>query len=128
METCRAAVESLVDLTLAFKETFDRKKRDKNILDFDDIEHFALSILVKRDDDGACVPTETALEYRSHFHEIMIDEYQDSNYVQEVLLGAVAREDNRFMVGDVKQSIYRFRMARPELFMEKYQQDRKSVV
>ncbi len=124
METCRAAVESLVDLTLAFKETFDRKKRDKNILDFDDIEHFALSILVKRDDDGACVPTETALEYRSHFHEILIDEYQDSNLVQEYILSCISGEEegryNRFMVGDVKQSIYKFRLARPELFLEKY--------
>ena len=121
---CREAVEALVDLTLAFKEAFDAKKRDKNILDFNDIEHFALSILVRRDGEGRCVPTETALEYRSHFHEILIDEYQDSNLVQEYILSCISGEEegryNRFMVGDVKQSIYKFRLARPELFLEKY--------
>lgn len=125
MEVCGSAVEALVDLTLAFKEAFDAKKRDKNILDFDDIEHFALSILVRTDEDGSCVPTETALEYRSYFHEILIDEYQDSNLVQEYILSCISGEDegryNRFMVGDVKQSIYKFRLARPELFLEKYE-------
>lgn len=124
MKVCRAAVEALIDLTIAFKETFDAKKRDKNILDFNDIEHFALSILVQRDTEGNCVPTETALEYRSHFHEILIDEYQDSNLVQEYILSCISGEEdgryNRFMVGDVKQSIYKFRLARPELFLEKY--------
>ena len=124
MKVCRAAVEALIDLTIAFKETFDAKKRDKNILDFNDIEHFALSILVQRDTEDNCVPTETALEYRSHFHEILIDEYQDSNLVQEYILSCISGEEdgryNRFMVGDVKQSIYKFRLARPELFLEKY--------
>ena len=114
-----------MDLTLSFKQTFDAMKRDKNILDFDDIEHFALSILVKAEEDGRCVPTETALEYRSYFHEILIDEYQDSNLVQEYILSCISGEDegryNRFMVGDVKQSIYKFRLARPELFLEKYE-------
>ena len=84
----------------------------------------ALSILVRRDGEGRCVPTETALEYRSHFHEILIDEYQDSNLVQEYILSCISGEEegryNRFMVGDVKQSIYKFRLARPELFLEKY--------
>lgn len=125
MESCGEAVEALVDLTLAFKEAFDAKKRDKNVLDFDDIEHFALSILVKKDEAGNCLPTETALEYRSYFHEILIDEYQDSNLVQEYILSCISGEDegryNRFMVGDVKQSIYKFRLARPELFLEKYE-------
>ena len=124
MAVCGEAVGALVDLTLAFKEAFDAKKRDKNILDFDDIEHFALSILVKEEDDR-CVPTETALEYRNYFHEILIDEYQDSNLVQEYILSCISGEDegryNRFMVGDVKQSIYKFRLARPELFLEKYE-------
>ncbi|MCM1123872.1 MAG: helicase-exonuclease AddAB subunit AddA [Eubacterium sp.] len=123
MEVCGEAVEALVELTLAFKKAFEEKKRDKNILDFDDIEHFALSILVK-EDGGRCVPTETALEYRNYFHEILIDEYQDSNLVQEYILSCISGEDegryNRFMVGDVKQSIYKFRLARPELFLEKY--------
>lgn len=122
MEGCQAAVEALVDLTLAFKAAFDEAKREKNILDFDDIEHFALQILLRREGDGY-VPTETALAYRSRFHEIMIDEYQDSNLVQEYLLSCISGESegryNRFMVGDVKQSIYKFRLARPELFLEK---------
>ena len=125
MKACGDAVGALADLTLAFKKAFDAKKRDRNILDFDDIEHFALSILVRMDDNGNCVPTQTALEYRSYFHEILIDEYQDSNLVQEYILSCISGEDegryNRFMVGDVKQSIYKFRLARPELFLEKYE-------
>ncbi|MCM1386590.1 MAG: helicase-exonuclease AddAB subunit AddA [Bacillus sp. (in: Bacteria)] len=124
MDVCREAVCALVDITLLFKETFDRTKREKNLLDFDDIEHFALSILLRRMADGKIEPTETALEYRDYFTEILIDEYQDSNLVQEYLLSAISGESegrfNRFMVGDVKQSIYKFRLARPELFMEKY--------
>ncbi len=122
MEACQAALTALVDLTLAFKEAFDRAKREKNILDFDDIEHFALQTLLRREGDSY-VPTETAIAYRSRFHEIMIDEYQDSNLVQEYLLSCISGESegryNRFMVGDVKQSIYKFRLARPELFLEK---------
>lgn len=122
MEGCQAAVSSLVDLTLAFKAAFDEAKREKNMLDFDDIEHFALQILLRREGDGYA-PTETALAYRSRFHEILIDEYQDSNMVQEYLLSCISGEAegryNRFMVGDVKQSIYKFRLARPELFLEK---------
>ncbi|MDE7257622.1 MAG: UvrD-helicase domain-containing protein, partial [Lachnospiraceae bacterium] len=125
MEACGTAIEALADLTLAFKEAFDRKKRDKNLLDFNDIEHFALQILVRTGEEGVCFPTETALEYRSYFHEILIDEYQDSNLVQEYILSCISGEDegryNRFMVGDVKQSIYKFRLARPELFLEKYE-------
>ena len=125
MEVCGAAVEALTDLTLAFKKAYDARKRDKNILDFDDIEHFALSILVGTDEEGRHIPTETALEYRSYFYEILIDEYQDSNLVQEYILSCISGEDegryNRFMVGDVKQSIYKFRLARPELFLEKYE-------
>ncbi|MBD5521539.1 MAG: helicase-exonuclease AddAB subunit AddA [Lachnospiraceae bacterium] len=124
MEACGEAVGALVDLTLKFKEEFDLNKRAKNLVDFDDMEHFALSILLNKKEDGSVEPTETALEYRSYFEEILIDEYQDSNLVQEYLLSAISGEDegnfNRFMVGDVKQSIYKFRLARPELFMEKY--------
>ncbi|MDE5932672.1 MAG: UvrD-helicase domain-containing protein, partial [Lachnospiraceae bacterium] len=124
MAVCGKAACALVDLTLLFQETFARTKREKNVMDFDDIEHFALSILLRRGEDGGVAATETALEYRSHFAEILIDEYQDSNLVQEYLLAAISGEAegnfNRFMVGDVKQSIYKFRLARPELFMEKY--------
>ena len=124
MEGCQAAVAALTDLTLAFKEAFDAAKRERNILDFDDIEHFALQVLL-RGEEGRYVPTETALAYRSRFHEILIDEYQDSNLVQEYLLSCISGEAeghyNRFMVGDVKQSIYKFRLARPELFLEKHE-------
>ena len=123
-KVCGEAVCELVDLTLLFKEAFDKAKRDKNILDFDDIEHFALSILLQKGEDNSIIATDTALEYREHFAEILIDEYQDSNLVQEYLLSAISGEEdgnyNRFMVGDVKQSIYKFRLARPEIFMEKY--------
>lgn len=124
MHSCREAVCALIDVTLRFKKAFEQVKREKNILDFDDIEHLALSILLRETQDGGTQPTETAQEYRSHFAQILIDEYQDSNLVQEYLLSAISGEeqgnDNRFMVGDVKQSIYKFRLARPELFMEKY--------
>ncbi len=124
MKGCQEAAAALLDLTLAFKEAFDKAKRERNILDFDDIEHFALQVLV-REEEGGYVPTETALDYRSRFHEILIDEYQDSNLVQEYLLSCISGEAqgryNRFMVGDVKQSIYKFRLARPELFLEKHE-------
>ncbi len=117
----RPVADMLLDVTLAFIHAFSEKKRDKNILDFNDLEHFALQILV---DDKTHKPSQTAAELRKNYQEIMIDEYQDSNNVQETILRAVSKEAeggyNIFMVGDVKQSIYRFRMARPELFMEKY--------
>lgn len=113
----REVIAALIQVTLDFMEAYSRKKREKNMLDFGDMEHFALEILVDRDTKE---PTQTARELKNQFVEIMVDEYQDSNYVQETILEAVAKENNRFMVGDVKQSIYRFRMARPELFMEKY--------
>lgn len=119
LSLCQPVVDSLLTVTLLFLERYQEKKREKNMLDFSDLEHLALEILV---DAETKEPTEAARQLRQQYREIMIDEYQDSNYVQEVLLAAVARADNRFMVGDVKQSIYRFRMARPELFMEKYQQ------
>ncbi len=124
MAECTSIVNELIDLTLAYKECVDKQKRDKNIADFSDIEHFALQILVNKDEDGNIVATETAKELRDYFEEIMIDEYQDSNEVQELLLKSISKEEdgvfNRFMVGDVKQSIYKFRLARPEIFMDKY--------
>ncbi len=116
-------VRMLAKLTKRFGERLAEKKAEKNQLDFSDLEHFALEILLKRE-DGKAVPTPAAREYAEVFEEIMIDEYQDSNLVQELILNSVAGagrgSHNRFMVGDVKQSIYRFRLARPELFMEKY--------
>ena len=113
-------VHTLIELTLGFGERLAEKKRGKNIVDFGDLEHFALQILV---DEETKQPTAAAWEFRQAYAEIMIDEYQDSNYVQEAILCAISREPeehNMFMVGDVKQSIYRFRLARPELFMEKF--------
>ena len=114
-------VKALAALTCLFAEEYQKKKIEKNILDFSDIEHYALNILVDSETKQA---TAAAKELQGIYEEIMIDEYQDSNYVQETILRAVSREGqdryNIFMVGDVKQSIYRFRLARPELFMEKY--------
>ena len=145
---CAAPVAELVDLTLEFRKRVRAKKQEKKMLDFSDAEHLALEILVHREPaesaggngEGSTegnavtnavasqvaspVASQVAKEYRQHFHEIMIDEYQDSNLVQEMLLWAISGEEdgcfNRFMVGDVKQSIYKFRLARPELFLEKY--------
>lgn len=111
----------LVRLTEEFADAFGEEKRRKNLVDFHDLEHFALDILV---DEESKQVKKTAEEFRDTFEEIMIDEYQDSNHVQETILRSISREQrgchNMFMVGDVKQSIYRFRLARPELFMEKY--------
>lgn len=121
LEKTAGMVEMLVKLVFAFSEKFSEEKAKKNILDFSDVEHNALNVLV---DPKTKELTETAGEYQEQFAEVMIDEYQDSNYVQETLLTAVSGlasgRENLFMVGDVKQSIYRFRLARPELFMEKY--------
>lgn len=112
-------MKNLQNLVLEFEKRFADKKKEKNILDFHDIEHFALKILIQKE-DGKIVPTEVAKKYQAKFQEVAIDEYQDSNLVQEYILKSVSRSNNRFMVGDVKQSIYKFRQARPELFLEKY--------
>ncbi len=116
-------VRVLVRLTLAFREKFAEKKAEKHLLDFSDIEHFALNILTEKK-DGILTARTAATELRRRFEEIMVDEYQDSNEVQEAILRSISREEdgepNMFMVGDMKQSIYRFRLAKPELFLEKY--------
>lgn len=114
-------VQALSALALAFSQAYRERKKEHHILDFSDLEHFALQILI---DSKTKKTTAAARELREVYEEIMIDEYQDSNYVQETILKAVSRQEagqnNIFMVGDVKQSIYRFRLARPELFIEKY--------
>lgn len=117
-------VEELVSLVLRFSERYMACKMEKNLLEFHDLEHFALKLLVEDYQDGVVTKTPLAEELSKRYQAIFTDEYQDSNLIQEVLLKAVAREDegNRFMVGDIKQSIYRFRMARPEIFLEKYEQ------
>ncbi len=124
MQKAAPCVVVLLDLVLTYKKMLDEKKRGNNIIDFHDMEHFALEILLHKKEDESFEPSPAAKEYRQYFAEIMIDEYQDSNLVQELLLRSVSGEEeghfNRFMVGDVKQSIYKFRLARPELFIEKY--------
>lgn len=121
LERTEPMLEEVVRLTKQFADEFAAAKRRKNLVDFHDVEHFALQILVDEETEKA---KKTAEEFRDTFEEIMIDEYQDSNEVQETLLRFISREErgenNIFMVGDVKQSIYRFRLARPELFMKKY--------
>lgn len=123
IRVCRVPVCALLDLTETFMDSYGARKREKNLVDFADLEHFALDILVEYT-DGEIRYTSAARELSEQFEEILIDEYQDSSFVQEQLMTAVSRvwqgKSNIFMVGDVKQSIYRFRLARPELFMEKY--------
>ena len=116
-------IKKLSDITLEFTKRFSDKKRDKNMLDFNDLEHLALKILINYENDNI-EPSKVALKFREFFDEVLVDEYQDSNNVQESIINLVSRKNtdnpNVFMVGDVKQSIYRFRQAKPELFLEKY--------
>ena len=132
---CAQAAGALIDITVTYMERLATEKRRRSIIDFHDMEHMALQILLRETEEGY-EPTEIARSYQEFFEEVMVDEYQDSNMVQEYLVTAVSGVDfgknNRFMVGDVKQSIYKFRLARPELFMEKYHEyagntDDKSV-
>jgi len=120
IRNCAPAAKALSEVTKRFIHAFGEAKKEKNMIDFTDYEHFALQVLL--DEKGQ--PTAAAAEIRQRYDEVMIDEYQDSNIVQELLLEAVSGkyngENNRFMVGDVKQSIYRFRQAMPELFIDKY--------
>ena len=112
MHALAESVRQLVQVTLDFDAAFTKAKRDKNIIDFDDMEHLALEIF---DADSS-----TAASYREKFSVIMVDEYQDTNGVQEEIISRIARANNFFAVGDVKQSIYRFRNAEPEIFLKKY--------
>lgn len=110
----------LEQIILKFNENYKKAKLEKNIIDFNDIEHLALKILIK-EENGKYIPTEVAKKYQEKFEEIAIDEYQDSNMVQEYILTSISKNNNIFMVGDVKQSIYKFRQAMPELFLNKYE-------
>lgn len=117
---------TVLRLTERFMDRYREEKQNKNCMDFGDVEHYALQALSEGMQDGAPIPTETALQLRNRYTEILIDEYQDSNDLQEAILTSIARKQegnytNLFMVGDVKQSIYKFRMARPQLFQRKYQ-------
>ena len=111
-------------LTLDFMERFKIKKRERNLLDFNDLEHLCLKILINHDEEGNIIPSRVSEGFREYFDEVLVDEYQDSNNVQEAIIDLVSRKSlenpNVFMVGDVKQSIYRFRQAKPELFLDKY--------
>ena len=108
---------NLCSLVLEFSKDFAQRKKEKNCMDFNDIEHFALKILVGNNEEK----TEAAKKYQEKFLEIAVDEYQDSNLVQEAILTSISNGNNIFMVGDVKQSIYKFRGAKPELFLNKYE-------
>ena len=114
-------LKSIEEVITKFTLEFKKRKKDKNMIDFNDIEHYALKILVKQDEDGNNVPTDIAKMYQDKFEEIAIDEYQDSNQVQEYILSTISKGNNIFMVGDVKQSIYKFRQACPDLFLSKYE-------
>lgn len=114
-------LKSIQELVLEFTNEFNKRKREKNIVDFSDIEHLALKLLVN--EDGS----KTKIAEKYNFEEVAIDEYQDSNLVQEKILNSVSNGKNIFMVGDVKQSIYRFRQARPDLFIEKYEKYKKTI-
>ena len=107
-------LQNLQKLVIEFSDRFAKAKQDRNIMDFNDIEHFALNILASEKNN-------VSDRYKKKYEEILIDEYQDSNLVQEYILNKISRNNNIFMVGDVKQSIYKFRGARPELFLEKYE-------
>lgn len=124
MRLCVPVVSELVRLVKEFSRAYREAKLEKDMTDFSDIEHYALNILAYENEEGEYAPTKTAQEMACDYHEIMIDEYQDSNLVQEIILNAISKRgdgtSNIFMVGDVKQSIYKFRLARPELFLEKY--------
>ncbi len=114
-------LNNLKKVIFEFDKEFKNRKKEKNIVDFNDIEHYALKILVKKDENGKYCPTDVAKKYQEKFEEIAIDEYQDSNKVQEFILNSVSRGNNIFMVGDMKQSIYKFRQACLDLFIEKYE-------
>ena len=113
-------LKALKNVVLEFSNEFAQRKNESNIIDFNDIEHFALKLLIKKDENGNYIKTETAEKYSNKFEEVAVDEYQDSNQVQELILSSVSNGKNMFMVGDIKQSIYKFRKACPKLFADKY--------
>jgi len=124
LEAGRDGILMLLELAEEFSRRFREKKKEKNVVDFHDLEHFALEILTVETEQGERMPGPAADELSRQYDEILVDEYQDSNLVQETLIQCISGErfghPNVFMVGDVKQSIYKFRLARPELFLEKY--------
>ncbi len=118
-------VETLVRTVRAFAQAYEQAKRDRAFVDFSDLEHYALAIL--RQDGG---PSDVAALYKERFAEVLVDEYQDTNEIQETIINLVANEreeiGNLFMVGDIKQSIYRFRLGEPGIFIDKATRFRQS--
>lgn len=117
-------VATVVQMVQRFAALLQAKKDEKGIVDFSDLEHYCLHILRAPSPEHELKPSEAALYYRAQFAEVLVDEYQDTNMVQESILRLVSNDDeatgNMFMVGDVKQSIYGFRLAEPSLFLQKY--------
>ncbi|MDP5273081.1 helicase-exonuclease AddAB subunit AddA [Chengkuizengella axinellae] len=120
-------MQTLVQLIQEFSERYQLAKADKGLVDYSDLEHFCLQILCDENHQYDLLPSQIARNYQTYFEEVLIDEYQDTNMVQEAILSLISKSQpgNRFMVGDVKQSIYRFRLAEPGLFLEKYKSYQK---
>ncbi|GEN30703.1 ATP-dependent helicase/nuclease subunit A [Cerasibacillus quisquiliarum] len=124
MKDLAPVVKQLTELVIDFKHRFTQLKKEKGVVDFSDLEHYCLALLVDESSTPSNIlPSNVAKKLQEQFSEVLVDEYQDTNYVQEMILRLVSEQEgpgNRFMVGDVKQSIYRFRHAEPTLFIEKY--------
>ena len=117
LKCCGAAMEALLDLCISFSEAYRQEKLRRNATDFSDQEHYAIALLL----DAYGAPTPLAKLISQRYVEVMVDEYQDTNQVQNCIFSAISRDEkNLFTVGDVKQSIYRFRLADPTIFLEKY--------
>ena len=113
----RPAVQALMDLVLDFQKAYGKEKRRRSLMDFSDLEHFAVKLLL----DGQGNPTPLAESWSARFDEVLVDEYQDTNQVQNAIFFAISQKGRKlFEVGDVKQSIYRFRLADPTIFLDKY--------
>jgi ATP-dependent helicase/nuclease subunit A len=123
INTLYPRIGRLIDLTISYMDKYSEKKKERNLIDFNDIEHFCLEVLGENK-DGRIIEKEAALKLKENFYEVLVDEYQDTNNVQETIINLITKENigtqNLFMVGDVKQSIYRFRQANPEIFLNKY--------
>ena len=115
-------ISYIYDIIVEFDKEYKKLKEESGVIDFSDIEHLALNVLVKKDEEGNMCLTDVAKALKDKFEEIYTDEYQDTSLVQEAILNAVSKDNNRFMVGDVKQSIYKFRQAMPEIFNSKYKE------
>ena len=119
-------ISELIKIALVFTEKYNKQKYERMIIDFNDYGHMCIKILLDENSTiNNVIPSKIATELQNKYDEILIDEYQDSNFIQEMVLSAISKkskgENNRFLVGDVKQSIYRFRLAKPEIFMQKYE-------